>query len=492
MNFFAATRVITRQATLRAIAPTATQLQSLQSDCTRKGKPAPALRLTLPVRLLALLLVTAPLALTTTSQAQSPDSVALSQNLVAIDDSVRQHFTTLSTDARIAAALENIQAREPETIREQFRITEIPAPPFMETERANHYLEQLRLRGLEDAYIDSEGNTVAIRRGTGEGPTLLVAAHLDTVFPEGVDTTVELRGGRYYAPGIGDDTRGLAALLSVIDAINESGINTVGDIIFSGNVGEEGRGDLRGVKALFRDFPEIDGFISIDGVRLSRITTGGTGSRRFEFIFSGPGGHSFGAFGMVSAIHAMGRAIAKIGELQTPAEPKTTFTVGTVAGGTSVNSIAADAVFALDMRSNDAAELAKLEERAKAAALAAVAEENARWQNGEVSVEFKLIGDRPVGRTPADSPIVQVAALAFDKVGVELQELGTSSTDSNVPMSLGIPAITIAGGGEGGGAHSPEEWFAPGNSWVGPQTAFLTILALVGVEGVTPALLPRR
>jgi tripeptide aminopeptidase len=227
-------------------------------------------------------------------------------------------------------------------------------------------------------------------------------------------------------------------------------------------------------------------------VRLRRITTGGTGSRRFEFHFSGPGGHSFGAFGMASAIHAMGRTIARIAEFETPGYPKTTFTVGTVAGGTSVNSIAADAVFALDMRSNDREELAQLEQRAKAAALEAVAEENARWNNGEITVQFKLIGDRPVGRTATSSPIVQAAALAFDAIGIHLQELGISSTDSNVPMSLGIPAITIAGGGNGGGAHSPDEWFAPGDSWVGPQTALLITLSLAGIEGVSTPLLQQR
>ena len=362
----------------------------------------------------------------------------------------------------------------------------------MEQERAEYFLQQLRARGLQDAYIDSEGNALGIRHGSGDGPTILVAAHLDTVFPEGTDTTVELRGGRYYAPGIGDDTRGLAALLSVIQAFEDSGIETVGDIIFAGNVGEEGRGDLRGVKALFRDFPQVDGFVSIDGVRLRRITLAGTGSRRFEFQFTGPGGHSFGAFGIASAIHAMGRTIAKIAEFETPSEPKTTFTVGTVEGGTSVNSIAADAVFAIDMRSNDREQLALLEERAKAAALEAVAEENARWNNGEISVEFKLIGDRPVGRTPTNNPIVQAAALAFDEVGIDLDELSTSSTDSNVPMSLGIPAITIAGGGNGGGAHSPDEWFMPDDSWVGPQTAFLLLLALAGIEDSTQPFLPDR
>jgi len=411
------------------------------------------------------------------------------QTLVPIDSTLADTFAELSDLPRVQQALSDIEAREPETIREQLRMTEIPAPPFMEEERANYYLQQLQSLGLEDAYIDSEGNAVAIRRGSGDGPTFLIAAHLDTVFPPETDVTVELRGGRYYAPGIGDDTRGLAALLSVIEALNKANIDTVGDIIFAGNVGEEGRGDLRGIKALFRDFPEIDGFVSIDGVRLRRITTAGTGSRRFEFQFSGPGGHSFGAFGMASAIHAMGRAIAKIGDLEVPASPKTTFTVGTVDGGTSVNSIAADAVFAIDMRSNDREQLAILEQKAKAAALEAVAEENARWTSGEITVEFKLIGDRPVGRTPTDSPLVQVAALAFDEVGINLEQLSTSSTDSNVPMSLGIPAITIAGGGNGGGAHSPDEWFAPEQSWVGPQTALLITLALTGIDGVTEPLL---
>lgn len=414
------------------------------------------------------------------------------QTIVPIDQQIADTFAQLSTDATVQSALQYILDNEPTAIEEQIRLTEIPAPPFMESRRAAYFLQQMQRRGLQDAYIDSEGNAMAIRRGTGNGPTLLIAAHLDTVFPEDVDTTVELRGGRYYAPGIGDDTRGLTALLTVIDTLNTFNIQTEGDIIFAGNVGEEGRGDLRGVKAIFRDHPEIDGFISIDGVRLSRITTGGTGSRRFEFQFKGPGGHSFGAFGLASAIHAMGRAINKLADMETPEYPKTTFTVGTVAGGTSVNSIAADAVLALDMRSNDVEQLAQLEQRAKSLALEAVAEENARWNNGEITVDFVLIGDRPAGRTPTESPIVQVAALAFDAVGVELQELSISSTDSNVPMALGIPAITIAGGGNGGGAHSPDEWFAPVNSHVGPQTALLVILALVGLTDVTPAILQER
>ena len=428
----------------------------------------------------------------------------IGQTLVPIDPDLRQAFDAARADPRVVEALEQLRLREPATIEEQIRITEIPAPPFMEDERAAYYLEQLRARGLNDAWIDSEGNAIGRRPGFGNSdgnsdgnsagnrPLLLIGAHLDTVFPPEVDVSVSFRDGRYYAPGIGDDSRGLAVLLAVIEVLAESGIETGADILFTGNVGEEGRGDLRGVKALFRDHPEIDGFISVDGVRMSRITIGGTGSRRFEFRFSGPGGHSFGAFGLASATHAMGRAIARIADLRTPSYPKTTFTVGTVAGGTSVNSIAADAVFAIDMRSNSPEELALLEAQARQAAIAAVAEENARWNNGEITVDFVLIGDRPTGLTPVGSPIVQAAALAFDANRIPLRELGISSTDSNVPMSLGIPAITMAGGGDGGGAHSPGEWFAPEQSHLGPQTVLLTILALAGIEGVSEPLLQDR
>lgn len=416
----------------------------------------------------------------------------MGQTLVPIDPALREAFNAVRADPRVSEALEQLRLREAATIEEQIRITEIPAPPFLEDERAAYYREQLQARGLADAHIDSEGNAIGWRRGSGAGPTLLISAHLDTVFPPETDVSVQFRDGRYYAPGIGDDSRGLAVLLAVIEVLDESGIETGADILFAGNVGEEGRGDLRGVKAIFRDHPEIDGFISVDGVRMSRITIGGTGSRRFEFRFSGPGGHSFGSFGLASAIHAMGRAIAGIAELRTPSYPKTTFTVGTVDGGTSVNSIAANAVFAIDMRSNSPEELALLEARAREAALAAVAEENARWNNGEISVDFVLIGDRPTGLTPVSSPVVQAAAMAFDAGNIPLRELGISSTDANVPMSLGIPAITMAGGGDGGGAHSPGEWFAPEESHLGPQTVLLTLLALAGIEGLSAPLLQDR
>ncbi len=410
---------------------------------------------------------------------------AQSAGPVSVNDEVAAQFALVAADPRVQTTLAQIAAAEPETLAEQVRITEIPAPPFGEQRRAEYYVQQMRQRGLPDAFIDAEGNAVGLLRGTGDGPLFVIAAHLDTVFPLETDVSVDIRDGRYYAPGISDDGRGLTALLTLIEAITSSGIQTVGDILFVGNVGEEGPGDLRGIKAIFRDYPDIDGFVSIDGSALTRMTTGGTGSRRFAVEFTGPGGHSFSAFGLVSAIHAMGRAITKIGDLQVPETPRTTFTVGTVTGGTSVNSIAADAMFELDMRSNDAAELARLEARVREVTAQAVAEENARWNNGEITVNFRLIGDRPTGSTAAEHPLVQVAALAFDAVASPLDGLRTSSTDSNIPMSLGVPAITIGGGGSSGGEHAPEEWYDPTDSHKGPQLAFLLTLGLVGIEGVS-------
>jgi di/tripeptidase len=295
------------------------------------------------------------------------------------------------------------------------------------------------------------------------------------------------------AQGIGDDARGLVALLSVIKAMNANDLATVGDIMFVGDVGEEELGNLRGMKALFRDHTDIDGFISIDGLEINRVVNQATGSHRYQMIFKGPGGHSFQEFGLPSAIHAMGRAIAKIAELQTPTDPRTTFTVGTVSGGTSVNAIAAEARMAVDMRSNSTEELLKLEARLLDLVKQAVAEENARWNTDKLTVEIKLIGDRPAGIVAADSPIVQAAEKSVAAVAPRQKvTLAGSSTDSNQPMSLGIPAVTIGGGGEGGNWHSRNEWFKPTDAYLGPQRALLAILMLQGLDGVSkPALAAR-
>jgi len=397
--------------------------------------------------------------------------------------------------AKIVKALDDIKADDERAFAEQKRITEIPAPPFKETVRAEYYQKRMQELGFKDASIDAEGNVIALRKGSGGGrPRLVVSAHLDTVFPEGTDVTVKEKDGAIVAPGIGDDSRGLAAMLSLIKAMNENQIATVGDIMFVGTVGEEELGNLRGVKALFRDHTDIDGFISIDGLGITRVVNQATGSHRYEFTFKGPGGHSFQEFGLPSAIHAMGRAIAKIAELQPPSDPKTTFTVGTVTGGTSVNAIAAEARMAVDMRSNSTNELLKLEARLLELVKEAVADENARWKSDKMTVEAKLIGDRPAGGVAMDSPIVLATQRAVAAITRGPRAtFGGASTDSNIAMSLGIPAVTIGGGGEGGNWHSRNEWYKPVNAWYGPQNALLTALILTGLDGVTkPALIERK
>ena len=292
-----------------------------------------------------------------------------------------------------------------------------------------------------------------MRKGTAPGPKLVVSAHLDTVFPEGTDVSVKEKDGMLLAPGIGDDSRGLAALLAVLKAMNENALKTVGSVMFVGTVGEEELGNLRGVKALFRDHKDIDGFISVDGLSINRIVNQSTGSQRYEVVFKGPGGHSFQEFGLPSAIHAMGRAIAKISDVQTVADPKTTFTVGTVRGGTSVNAIAAEARMAIDMRSNNADELAKVEAQVLALIKEAAAEENKRWKSDKISVELNLIGARPAGAIPEDAAIVQASRRAVGAVSQPARvTFAGSSTDFNIAMSLGIPAVTLGGGGEGADA----------------------------------------
>jgi tripeptide aminopeptidase len=401
--------------------------------------------------------------------------------------------TAILGNPKVIKTLEDIRADDDRALAEQKRITEIPAPPYKEQVRAEYYLKRLIELGFKDASIDAEGNVVALRKGSGGGPKLVVSAHLDTVFPEGTDVTVKEKDGVILAPGIGDDSRGLAALLSLIQAMNANQIATVGDVLFVGTVGEEELGNLRGVKALFRDHVDIDGFISIDGLGITRIVNQATGSHRYEMIFRGPGGHSFQEFGLPSAIHAMGRAIAKIAELQTPKEPKTTFTVGTVVGGTSVNAIAAEARMAVDMRSDSTEELLKLEARLLDLVKDAVREENARWNSDKIAVEIKLIGDRPAGIVAMDSPIVQATQRAVAVVTrAPRVTFAGSSTDSNWAMSRGIPAVTIGGGGEGGNWHSRNEWYKPVDAYFGPQNALLTILVLTGLDGVTkPALAVR-
>jgi acetylornithine deacetylase/succinyl-diaminopimelate desuccinylase-like protein len=343
-------------------------------------------------------------------------------------------------------------------------ITEIPAPPFKEKERATAYLGMLRAAGLTDVEMDEEGNVMGIRRGTGApgGPVVAIAAHLDTVFPEGTPIKVRREGTRLLAPGIGDDSRSLAVLLGYVRAMNAAGVRTKRDILFIGNVGEEGPGDLRGVRYLFtkgRYKDRIKSFFSMDGTDGSRIVNGGVGSKRYRVTFKGPGGHSYGAFGLVNPMTAMSQAVIDLYKVEVPKTPKTTFAASVTGGGTSVNSIPDQAYMEFDMRSVSAEELGKLEKRFTGIIASAVAAENAArsTREGPITADLKVIGDRPAGGTPATSQIVKIAQQAVEAQGLK-PELTSSSTDSNLPMSLGIPAITIGSGGSGARAHSLDEW----------------------------------
>ena len=376
-------------------------------------------------------------------------------------------------------ALDIAKRSEPATIEQQIHICEIPAPPFHENARGEELRRLFKNLGLQNVNVDKAGNVLGTRPGRAEHPHLVMSAHLDTVFPEGTKVKVGREGTVLNGPGIGDDCRGLAILLATIQALDEAKVQTPGQITFVADVGEEGLGDLRGMKNLFSESMknQIDKFVSIDGTGFGIVNIG-VGSVRYRVTFSGPGGHSYGSFGMANPIHALGRAISKVSDFDVPSDPKTTFNVGRIGGGTSVNAIASEAWMEVDLRSSDVPSLNALDQRFQSAVHAAVEEENRRWRNrGKVSVSLELVGARPAGRTPLNSPIVQTALAVSRALGLP-EDLRESSTDSNVPMNLNIPAITIGGGGRGVGSHSPEESFDTQDSWLGTQRAVLLAIAL--------------
>ena len=385
----------------------------------------------------------------------------------------------LMKDPAVRAALDAAKASEAQTIEDQVRYCEVPAPPFKETARGEVLKAEFIKLGLKDVRVDRVGNVIGERPGAAAHPHFVIAAHLDTVFPEGTDVKVKREGNLLKAPGIGDDCRGLAVLTGIVRALNQAKVQTQGSVTFVANVGEEGLGDLRGVKQLFNETMkgQIDRFVSIDGSGMS-ITNVAVGSHRYKVTFKGPGGHSFGAFGLANPISAMGRAIAKIGDFQVPKEPKTTFNVGRVGGGTSVNSIPFEGWMEIDMRSSDAASLASVDANMHKAIDQAVAEENERWEKPRmISAVKELVGDRPAGNTPPDAPIVKVAQAVNAALGQQTR-LGEGSTDSNIPMSMHIPAVTIGGGGRASEAHALSEQFDSTDSYLGTQRAILLTIAL--------------
>lgn len=397
---------------------------------------------------------------------------------------------TLAQAARIVsgppieAAIAKVRADNEWTLSQQISLCEIPAPPFKEQARAAELKKRFEALGLRNVRIDAEGNVIGERPGDANGPVVLLSAHLDTVFPEGTNVKVARTGTLLKAPGIGDDCRGLAVMLASIRALSSANVRTTGTILFVGTVGEEGPGNLRGVRHMFtkeRPAPKVDYFISIDGTGLG-ITNRAVGSHRYYVTYNGPGGHSYGAFGMPNPIHALGRAIATIGDIKVPSSPKTTFSVGIVSGGTSVNTISPLGAMDVDLRSESPVELARVDTLFRRALQQALDAEHARWPNAraKLTLEIQDRGVRPAGGTADTSFIVRVGLAAAQRLGFPT-ELGASSTDSNIPMSLGIPSITIDGGGQGQGAHSTSESYDDGDKgWLGPQWTILIITTLAG------------
>ncbi len=401
----------------------------------------------------------------------------------------------LTASETIKAAIEAVKRDDEKTLADQIAITEVEAPPFHEDVRAKDMVRRFEELGLK-ATIDEEGNVLARRAGTGNGPTLVLAAHLDTVFPAGTNPKVRKEGDRYLAPGISDDARGLAVILQVLRTLQEFKVETVGDILFVCSVGEEGNGDLRGSKYLFnKSGIQIDGFISVDGVNVNRVLRGATGSKRYRVHYDGPGGHSWNAFGTPSAIHAIGRAIAKISDIQTKTDPKTTFTCGTIHGGTTVNSIAAHVEMELDMRSAGASELDELEAQILPIFEQAAKDENARWgykDEDGVKLTLEPIGHRPGGSQSDEVSVLQAARGAMAALDIPLYSYAFASTDHNIAVNKGVPATTLGGGGREGFNHNVKEWYEPVDAYQGPQLAMLTSLVLVGVAGTTDPVLVKR
>ena len=385
----------------------------------------------------------------------------------------------------IKNAFQHINQMRTELDEELVRVCEIPAPPFKEEARARDIARRFEEVGLSQIRTDEEGNVIAIRPGRSPQPRLIVSAHLDTVFPEGTDVTVRREGDRFNAPGISDNSCGIVSLVALGQALNAGDIETAGSICFVATVGEEGEGNLRGVRHLFTtgEFRSgVDAFISLDGPGLERITQRALGSRRYRVTVTGPGGHSWGDFGIVNPVHALGRAIARFASYPAPLAPRTSYNVGIIEGGSSVNAIPERASMLVDIRSVSSDEIDKLETYLKRVVDIAVREENSQRSTSGTSLicEFEQVGDRPSGETPVSSPLVRAAVECSRALGIE-PRLDCSSTDSNIPISMGVPAITLGVGGISSNCHSLNEWYEPAGRELGLKRLLLLTVALAGL-----------
>ncbi len=387
---------------------------------------------------------------------------------------------------RVAAFLKHLRALDAWTLDRQMELTAIPAPPFGEAPRGRRMGELFSAWGLENVEGDEEGNILGWYEGDSEGSPapLILSAHLDTVFPPGTSVRPRKVKGRILAPGIADDGRGLAALLALIRILAEREISLPFPLLFVATVGEEGAGNLRGVRHLFRSGgpgAQALGFISLDGVGMDRVVHVGVGSTRLRITARSSGGHSWTDWGMVNPIHTLGVLVAMVDDLPLPSSPRTTVTVARWGGGKSINSIPQEAWVEMDLRSHGKEELTEVEEAVLKRCRRV--EAGGRGKKGALRLAVETLGRRPAGSTPPEAPLVRAALEATRALNVE-PILDASSTDANLPMSLGIPAITLGAGGRAGGIHTLEEWFENQKGPEGILRALLTILRRAELEGV--------
>jgi tripeptide aminopeptidase len=396
----------------------------------------------------------------------------------------------LTGDTRVQAARRVIRETDADTLRQMAELVEIPAPPFGEAARGDYVLERFRELGLDDVQRDEVGNVLGTLPDAGDpgAPPVLLAAHLDTVFDEHTDVRLRREGDRWCAPGISDNVRGLAALLALARSCKEASLRTQRRLVLVASVGEEGVGDLRGVKHLLRPdggWRHTGAFLAIDGAGLDRIIDHGVGSRRYHVEVRGEGGHSWSDWGIANPIHAVGNAIAELMRLRLHRTPRTVLSVTRIGGGTSINAVPQAAWLELDLRSESEHALAHLDRRVQATLRAAVSAAARRRRRGTagLNLDVRSIGERPAGRTQ-DEALMQAAFAATRAVGA-VPEQTASSTDANVAMSLGIPALCVGAGGRAGGMHTTEEWYTNEQGPEGIERVLLIALAAAGLADGT-------
>ena len=398
-----------------------------------------------------------------------------------IQQSYKDQVEALVQDPAVKKAFEHILSIDEQTVQDMITLTEIPSPSHHEEEKGKVFAQMLRDAGADSVWTDEVGNVIALRKGIKSERTFLVEGHLDTVFPFGTDVTVKQRGDTLFAPGITDANRSLAIVVALLKTMVHENIRTQDDIWFAGTVGEEGLGDLKGMKHLFREgVHPLAAHIAIDGGGLEDIVNGGIGSLRYKVTFKGPGGHSYGAFGIGNPHNALAQAVVAFvpkADAFTKEGPKTTYSVSVLGGGTSVNSIPYESWMLVDMRSESQEKLQGINQLFLESIQEGLEKENAIIRRGKaLTVDIDKVGDRPSGIADPDSPLIQRTMAIAKLLSGNDPVLSSSSTNSNVAFSLGIPAVTIGRGGEGGGAHSLDEWWVNKDGHLAIQQALLLIL----------------